>query len=104
MRLWRRALYKEPFDGPLPWINLGVGCFAIFAGLFGVLSMGPTLLVGPMLLALGMMFVCWGVSDLLPPERRSAILALRVGLLVFQSATIILAVAGLLQQALGLGL
>ena len=102
LRLWRLALYKEPFDGPLPWINLGVGCFSIFSGLFITFSGGSTFLfVGPMLLFLGLMFVFWGVSDLLPPKRRSAILALRVGLLVFQNAAIVLAVVALLQLGLG---
>lgn len=101
LRLWRRALYKEPFDGPLPWMNLGVGCLGVFSGLFITFSGGPTFLfIGLTLLALGLMFVSWGVSDLLPSELRSTILALRVGLLVFQSAAIILAVAGLLQMGL----
>ena len=103
LMLWyiRRVLYKEPFDGPLPWMNLGVGCFAVFAGLFGVFLKGPGFLIGPTLLTMGLMFVCQGVADLLPPERRSATLTLGAGFLVFQSATVVLAVGTLLQQGLG---
>ena len=100
--LWyiRRVLYKEPFDGPLPWINLGVGCFSVLGGLFGIFLRGPASLLGPVILAQGLMLVCWGVSDLLPPRHRSAILASRTGLLVFQSAAFVLIFATLLQ---GLG-
>ncbi len=96
----RQVMYKEPFDGPLPWINLGVGCFSILAGLFGIFLRGPASLLGPMILAQGLTFVCWGVSDLLPPEHRWAISALRVGFMVFQSAVFVLLLATLLQ---GLG-
>ncbi len=101
--LWyiRRVLYKEPFDGPLPWINLGVGCFSVLTGLFGIFLRGPGFLLGPMILAQGLTFVCWGASDLLPPEHRSMILASRVGFMVFQSAVFVLIFATLLQ---GLGL
>lgn len=57
LRLWRRALYKEPFDGTLPWMNLGVGCLGLSSGLFITLSGGPTFLfIGLTLLALGLMF------------------------------------------------
>ena len=100
--LWyiRRVLYKEPFDGPLPWINLGVGCFSVLGGLFGIFLRGPGLLLGPMILAQGLTLVCWGVSDLLPPERRLAVIALRAGFLVFQSVVLVLIFAILLQ---GLG-
>ncbi len=101
LRYWRRVLYEEPFDGPLPRINLGVGCLCSLTGLFWVFSGGPGFLIGPMSLAMGLMFVFWGVSDLLPPERQSAIRALRAALLRFRSATIVLAVAGLLRQGLG---
>ena len=96
----RRVLYKEPFDGPLPWINLGVGLFSVLVGLFGIFLRGPGLLLGPMILAQGLTFVCLGVADLMPPERRWAILALRLGFMVFQSAVFVLIFAILLQ---GLG-
>ncbi len=102
MWYFRRVLYKEPFGGPLPWWNLGAGCFGVLSGLFGIFSRGPGFLIGPTILVMGLMFVCWGVSDLLPSERRAAILALRAGFLVFQSATVVLAVAALLQLGLGL--
>ncbi len=100
--LWyiRRVLYKEPFDGPPPRINLGVGCFSVLTGLFGIFLRGPGLLLGPMILAQGLAFVSWGVSDLPPFERRSMILALRAGFMVFQSAMLVLIFATLLQ---GLG-
>ncbi len=97
----RRVLYKEPFDGPLPWINASVGCFSVLAGLFGIFLMGQASLLGPMILAQGLTFVYLGVADLLPPERRRAILALRAGFMVFQSAVFVLIFALLLQ---GLGL
>lgn len=74
----------------------------LFAGLFMTLSGEPTFLfIGLTLLALGLMFVCWGVSDLLPYERRAGIIALRAGFLVFQNAVFVLAVAALLQEGLG---
>ena len=53
-----------------------------------------------MILAQGLTFVCWGLSDLLPSEHRFMILALRAAFLVFQSVVLVLIFAILLQ---GLG-
>ncbi len=87
MRLFRRVLYKAPFAGPLHWLNLAVGCFCLLAGAFLTPSNGP----------LGLMFVFWGASDLLPGERSLLIIALRVGYPVFLSATLVFGFAGILQ-------
>lgn len=100
--LWyiRQVLYKEPFGGPLPWWYPGVGCFGFLPGLFGIFSRGPSFLIGPTMLVMGLMFVSWGMSDPLLSERRFAILTLRAGGPVFQSATVAPAVAALLPQGL----
>ncbi|CAA9437837.1 MAG: hypothetical protein AVDCRST_MAG22-3822 [uncultured Rubrobacteraceae bacterium] len=102
LMLWyiRRVLCKEPFDGLLPRKNLGVGCFSVLAGLFGIFLRGPVFLLGPIILAQGLAFVCWRVSDLPPSGRRSIVLAPRAAFLFFQSVVFVLVFAIPLQ---GLG-
>ena len=76
-----------------------VGCFCILAGSFMVAGRGLAFLLGPMNVALGLMFISWGVSDLLPRGRPSAIVVLRVMSLICMTAVLVLAIAVILRQA-----
>ena len=99
LRYCRKVLFGEPLGGPVPRWNLDVGCFCTLAGSFMVTGRGFAFLPGPMNVALGLMFIPWSVSDLLPRGRKTVIDALRVMFLVCMSTVLVLSIAGILRQA-----
>lgn len=92
-RYLRRVLFREPLGASVPWFMLVAGCFSLLIGSFMIILRSLTFLSGWNSVALGLMLVLLGVSEILPKERKTAIMSLRQGSLVSLPIVIIVSMA-----------
>ena len=74
---------------------LAAGCFNLLVGSFEIIPRGLTFLSGWNSVALGLMLVLLGVSEILPEKRKTAIMSLRLGSLVSLPIVVILSMASI---------